>query len=354
MKLFARYTSAVYLKYFFIIFIALELFYVGIDTLTNLKDFPKSANLALIYVSLTALTAVNYVLPLSLIFALIVSKINMIRSNELVSFYSLGISKNALIMPPFLISLFITFFYIFLSSTPFAYARDYQKNLMNFQSPSSISKNSIFLKYENKFIYIESLLPEIGVANNVKIFETTDSEITSKIFAKKADFKDNIWVLKGVSIITLPQNLDLNKSGYTKTEEKELLVLNGFKPKTIDNIYQSNSNYSIVDAIDSLLALKKENLNLNKIKSTLYSLLFFPLFAPLMVMILYYYLPVTGRFFNLALASFIHIIVTLCLWGVLFVLIRFSSNGVIIPEIGIIAPIILLAIFAFKKFYQNS
>ena len=57
-------------KYFVILFVALTLFYVGIDILTNLKSMPASANLKLLYFGLTSLTAVNYVLPLSLIFAL--------------------------------------------------------------------------------------------------------------------------------------------------------------------------------------------------------------------------------------------------------------------------------------------
>ncbi|QQF52798.1 LptF/LptG family permease [Campylobacter fetus subsp. venerealis] len=352
MKLFSKYTGLVYLKYFIIIFMALELFYIGIDTLTNLKDFPKSANLQLIYLSLTALTAVNYVLPISLVFALIVSKINMIRSNELVSFYSLGISKNTLILSPFIISLIITCLYIYLSSTSFAYARDYQKSLINFQGFNK-SSNSIFLKYENKFIYIDELYPAIGEANKIKIFETQDGDIIGQITAKKAKFEDNSWKLFDVDIISLPPRLELNATGYIENTQKELLILSGFKPRTIENIYQTNSNYSITDAIDSLKTLKNEGINLNKIKSTLYSLIFFPLFAPLMVLILYYYLPITGRFFNLALASFIYVIVTLCIWGVLFVLIRFSLNGVIIPEIGIILPIIILASFAVFKFYQH-
>ena len=75
-------------------------------------------------------------------------------------------------------------------------------------------------------------------------------------------------------------------------------------------------------------------------------MIFFPLFAPLAVLVLYYYLPVTGRFFNLALLSFGFFIATLCAWGVLFVLIRFSLNGVIIPELGIIVPITALLGFA--------
>ena len=49
MKLYVKYAALSYLKYFFILLIALECFYVGIDVLTNLKDFPSSANTALLY-----------------------------------------------------------------------------------------------------------------------------------------------------------------------------------------------------------------------------------------------------------------------------------------------------------------
>ena len=98
----------------------------------------------------------------------------------------------------------------------------------------------------------------------------------------------------------------------------------------------------------SIRTFSHQGVNISTIKASLYNMLFFPLFAPLMVLILYYYLPVTGRFFNLALMSFGFFIVTLCAWGVFFVLIRFSLNGVIVPELGVIAPI--AALFCFASF----
>ena len=157
MKLYARYVGWVYIKSFLIVFLALELFYVGIDLLTNLKDLPPSANLQLLYVGLTSLSAISYVLPLSLIFALIILHVNMVRSNELISFYALGISKNKLILPPFLIALFVTIFYVGLNFTPFAYAHDYQKKHLLKNTAFSKSTNDSFLKFEGKFIYIKEL-----------------------------------------------------------------------------------------------------------------------------------------------------------------------------------------------------
>ena len=73
MKVFIKYISFIYLKYFFIVFLALELFFVAIDVLNNLALLPKSANLAVLFVVFSAASAVPFLLPLSLVFALIIS-----------------------------------------------------------------------------------------------------------------------------------------------------------------------------------------------------------------------------------------------------------------------------------------
>lgn len=352
MKLFARYSSFIYLKYFFIIFISLIGFYVVIDTLTNLKNLPSSANLQLIYVSLTALISVNYILPISLVLALIVTMINLIRSNELVSFYALGVSKNRLIMPIFTIALAISFGYIGLCFTQFAYAKERQESLEDFQSFERFT-NWIFLRFENKFIYIDKLFGDKQSAKDIKIFDMNGSQILSQTIAKEGSYKDNIWILKDNTIITLPQDIKLGGSGFEIKNLDEIVALNNFRPRIIESIKNSDNLYSIGDAIDAIRTFKNENINITKIRSTLYSMIFFPLFAPFMILILYYYMPLTGRFASLAIASFISIFVSLCVWGVLFLLIRISINGAIAAEFGIILPIIILMLFAGYKVYKH-
>ena len=352
MKLFARYSAFIYLKYFFIIFISLVGFYVVIDTLTNLKNLPTSANLQLIYVSLTALISINYVLPISLVLALIVTMINLTRSNELVSFYALGISKNRLIMPIFIISFIISIGYIGLCYTPFAYSKERQESLEDFQSFERSTK-WIFLRFENKFIYIDKLFGDKQNATNIRIFDMNGSQILSQITAKEASYEDGTWRLKDNTITTLPQDIKLGGSGLKSSNQDEIIIANSFRPRIIENIKNKDNLYSIKDAIDSINTLKNENINIAKIKSVLYSMIFFPLFAPFMVLILYYYMPVTGRFASLAIASFGAIFVSLCIWGVLFLLIRFSINGAIMAELGIILPVVILMLFAGYKFYQH-
>ena len=346
MNLYARYVGWLYFKYFMILFIALTLFYVGIDILTNLKDMPASANLKLLYFGLTSLTAVNYVLPLALIFALITSKFSMIRSNELVSFYALGIDKNRLIKPPFYIALAITLIYVGLNFTPFAYAYEYGRNIVKLSNLSRTSSD-IFLKFEGKFVYVDSLNPISGEAKDVRIFDIDSSNLRSATFGESAKFIDDAWLLKNAKIVNLPQNIKLGEKGLDIKTPNELKTLENFKPKTIESASAESSAITIPDAVDYILAFKDEGVGLNSTKTTLYNLAFAPFFAPFMVLIIYYFLPVTGRFFNLALKSFIFTIASLCVWGALFVMMRFARNGVVSPEVGVLLPIILLGAYAF-------
>ena len=346
MNLYARYVGWLYFKYFMILFVALTLFYVGIDILTNLKDMPASANLKLLYFGLTSLTAVNYVLPLALIFALITSKFSMIRSNELVSFYALGIDKNRLIKPPFYIALAITFVYVGLNFTPFAYAYEYGRNIVKLSNLSRTSSD-IFLKFEGKFVYMDSLNPISGEAKDVRIFDINGSNLRSATFGESGRFIDDAWLLKNAKIVNLPQNIKLGEKGLDIKTPSELKTLENFKPKTIESASAESSAITIPDAVDYILAFKDEGIGLNSTKTTLYNLAFAPFFAPFMVLIIYYFLPITGRFFNLALKSFIFTIASLCVWGALFVMMRFARNGVVSPEVGVLLPIILLGAYAF-------
>ncbi|MCD8213511.1 MAG: LptF/LptG family permease [Campylobacter sp.] len=342
LNLYARYIGWVYMKSFFIVFFALELFYVGIDLLTNLKDLPNSANLQLLYFGLTSLSAISYVMPISLVFALIISHINMVRSNELVSFYALGVSKNNLILPPFFIALFITILYVGLNCTPFAYAYDYQKNVAKNTSFSKSTTDS-FLKFEGKFIYIKELSSLQKNASDIRIFDINGTKLVSTTFADSAKFKDNHWMLKDVNQTVLPKDLRLGEQGLDIRKFSEIDALNGFKPKSIESANAAEgARFSIPDTLDFILTFKNEGIELNSIKSTFYSLAAAPFFAPFLLLILYYHLPVTGRFFNLAFASFIFIVITLVTWGILFVLTKFSQTSVILPEIGIVLPVILL------------
>lgn len=345
-KIYLRYIGWIYTRNFLIVFAALELFYVGIDILSNFKNIPSSANLQLLYIWFLAISATSYTVPLSLIFSLIVSKISLIRSNELVSFYALGIDKKSVIMPQFLIALFITCLFVGLNFTPFAYAQTYQKNLIKTGSLYSSIFSDVFLKFDGKFIYINSLNPGSSTMSGVRIFSVEGTNLNSVISASGGKFDGNSWQLNDINLTNIPKNLSLGGAGLEITRFKNLKTLEGFSPKSIESASSQNSSLSTIDALDFMFTFAKEGVRVDNVRATFYSLLFTPFFAPLLVIILYCYMPIIGRFSSLALSGFVMVIVTFVVWGGLFVLARLSQNSVILPELGILAPVAIMLIYA--------
>lgn len=352
MKIYLKYVSLVYIKYFFILFVALECFYVGIDILLNLKDLPSSANLILLYVGFTAMSGVGYILPLSLIFALILEFFNMIRNNELISFYALGLSKFSLLKGPFFISLIITLFFIYLNTTSFVYSNGYRDNLENLNMVGKVS-NGVFLKYEDTYLYIKEFNAVAKVAKDINIIKIKDSKVQNLSHAKSATYDNEKWTFFDDEGIILPLDLTIGKDGFARFKRSKFESLYGFDPSSIEKVYDNSNVYSIKDALKAIKSFKNQGVNISSIKSALYSLVFSPFFASIMLVILFYHFPVTNRFHNLAILSFIFFIVTLLIWGTIFVLTRFCITGVIVPEIGIILPIILLGLYAVSLVFRN-
>lgn len=351
-KLYQKYSIGLYLKNFFMIFLALECFYVGVDLITNFKDLPASANLQILYVMFNFLTAINYVLPISIIFAMITTKFHMIRSNELITLYSIGVSKNALIKPIFLTAIFIVFAYYGLNMSQFSYAYEYRSNILDNAGLGSTS-SELFLKHNNQYVYFEELNPYKQEALHVKIFDVENNELKNIISAKSAKYIKDEWILQDVQLTVKPK-ITSKDSAITIKNQDEIAVLKGFRPSIIENAHQGKNSLSIPDAIDAIKFFKNQDVNINSFKSNLYLTLFFPLYAPLMVLILYYYLPISGRFFNLALMSFVFIFIGLVGWGVLYVIGKFAANSVISPEAGIVLPIIILSAFAIYLYRKNA
>lgn len=351
-KLYQKYVGYLYVKNFLVIFLALEFFYISVDLLSNLKNLPTSANLQLLYVYYNAQIAVNYILPLSLVFAMIASKLAMIRSNELISLYACGVSKSQVIKPLFIVSMFFTLLLIGLNFTSFVSANEYRENILRHNKVASNSEQ-LFVKYSNSYVYIDTLDPVRKEATDIKVFETNGTVLEDIIHAKSAEFVKDTWHLKDVDITTLAKEKVLGGTGLKRTHKENLALLKGFKPSIIDSMKEGKVSLDVLQAVDALRFLSAQNSSTTTIKSILYSLVIFPMFAPFMVVILFYFLPLIARFFNLALLSFAFIFATLCVWGVLFVLTKFTANGIMIPELSIMLPIIIMGFYAFRLYIKH-
>jgi lipopolysaccharide export system permease protein len=346
MKIYQKLISRLYVKNFLLVFLSLEFFFIGMDLLQNLKHITDSANLQILYTVNQLLYYSNFTVPLSLIFAMLLTIFNILKSNELVSMYALGISKKEFIKPIIIIASVITVGFISLN-----FFRDYvdayekAKNIRRYNNPNKTT-SSMFLKSDETYAYIDKLYPEKKEGEGLKIFITKEHKLIEILEAKHAKFKDNLWNLKDVTSIKIP---DINNTKDAKlifTTHKNREVLHGFKPKIIDTLFQKLSKLTIQDSFEAITLLDKQGLNSNKIKSNLYTMLIFPLFAPIVIYGLFFPLPAQRRGSNLALLSSAYIFGILSIWGILFTLSKISVNGSILPEFGIILPIIILAILS--------
>ncbi len=341
----SRYLGILYLKYFFSILFSLVLFFVGLDFLQALRSLPSSANLQILYAMYRFFNGVDLLFPITLVFAMISLKLHLIRSNELVAFYAAGYSKKALIRPLFIIAVALTLFYLVLHMTSFSYADEYAKNIRKFHTFVSSTKN-LFFKYQNSFVYFDELIPLQKSAKKVRIFDLNGSELASLVLAKKATFEQKSWHLPQATIVEkLPHKIAIH--------QQDIDTLRGYKPKILDSVYEGKTAISLLDAIYALRLLKEQNIRTKKLEAVILYQLFFPFFAPFLMVIIFYFVPITARLGNLGLFSFGAMLAALVTWGVLYALAKLAFTESIDPVVAIVLPILLLfgtALWFYKKF----
>lgn len=344
-----KYISYHYIKYFFIIMLALVVFLVGFDYMENAQKLSKSANLVLIYLVYKSFFAIDMLLPLALIFSMISTKIYLIRSNALVSFYSLGYSRVDVLRPFVVVSSIIIVIFILLHSlSSFSRADEFSNNIRKNAEYLSPTRN-LFFTYKDKYVYFSKMLPLQERAENIRVFSIKNNSLQEVLVASSATYVDEYWSIKEADIISKPDDMTLDSLGIKVTHENDLKILHGFRPKMLDQVYEGKVNFTIKDAIDALVLLKDQNINTSSIKGALYKIFIYPLFVPCLVVIIFFFVPISVRFLNVSLFSFGAILATLLIWGILFMLIELSNNKTISSEVGVLAPVVVLFLIALRQ-----
>ncbi|MDD2781005.1 LptF/LptG family permease [Sulfuricurvum sp.] len=333
--------SLLYLRYFSIVLIALSSFMVGFDLMENASELPSSANLVLIYIMYKFFYAIDMMLPISLTFAIVISLVELIRSNALAAYFALGYSKVRIMAPFLSVSGSLILIYIAMHSTNFARSNEFADNLREtsqFIRPTS----NLFFTHEGNYIYFGNLYPLSKRAEDIRIFTFKEGHLKEALNASEAIYDDGYWKIEKAHILRPPETFDVKGLGFVTQEGKNIRVLRDFKPKILDQVYEGKANFTIGDGLDALKLLENQNVDVAKIKSALYRMFITPWFAPILMVIFFTYAPISSRFLNLSLFSFGAILVTLIVWGILFMMGELSNNKTLAPEIGIIAPIVAL------------
>lgn len=351
MSILTKYILKKYLLNFIIVLISLEIFFVGIDFLQNFKSIPHSANLQILYVLYMTFFTLTITLPLSIVFAWIVTLVVFIKNNEFVAFNALGATNKKIILPIINISILLLSLLIFLQMTPLAYSSDQKKKILDNEYFTS-SKSDIFLKYNDYYIYFKKLLPLEKRAEDIHIFKISGKDVIETIIGEKAYFQNDKWYVVNVKIINKPKDLNIDSSKLDIRYEKFLHTLDGFKPKILDNVYDNKSDFSIIDAVSALILLNNQGINTDKIRSILYNLIIIPFFVIPLILLIFAYAALNSRFFNIAKFTSFSIFGTLVIWGLFFVLYKFTNGGVLIPEISILLPMflwIIISVYFYNK-----
>lgn len=352
MSILSKYILKKYLINFIIVLISLELFFVGIDYLQNFKNIPASANLQLLYILYNSFFTLTLALPLSIVFGWIVTLVLFIKNNEFVAFNALGATRKNIFMPVVIVSISLLITLIFLQMTPLAYSYEQKRKILNDEYFSN-TKSDIFLKYNEYYVYFQKLLPLEKKAENIHIYKINGDNLVETIIGEKAYFQNDKWYVVDVKVINKPENIDINNSKIDVRYEKFLHTLEGFKPKILDNVYESKSDFSIMDAVSALILLKDQGMNTQKIRTILYNQLIIPFFVIPILILVYSFASLNSRFFNMAKFVSFSIFGTLIVWGFFFLVFRLTSSGTVIPEISMLLTMFIWVIFSIY-FYNKK
>ncbi len=346
--------SLLYLKYVGIIVLALVLFFVGFDVMDNMSSLPDSANLRLLYALFRSYYALDILFPISLVFAMIATKISLIRSNSLVAYYSLGYSKADVLRPFTLISTLLIVSYILLHMyPPFAKGKEFSDNISHNKVSGAPTQN-LFFTYEDYYVYFQELHPLKQTAKEIRIFKIDQNDLREVIVAKEAFYRDDYWMVKDARKLVKPHNISLKSEGISVSDEKDLRLLKDFRPAILDQVYEGSSSYTILDAFEAMKLLEEQNVNIDKVKSVLYKIIVYPFFVPFLVIIIFFFVPISPRFLNVTLFSFAALIASLLIWGLFYTLIQLSNTQTVSGEIGIVLPVVFLGLLSVFVWYKKG
>ncbi|MDH5464404.1 MAG: LptF/LptG family permease, partial [Thiovulaceae bacterium] len=213
---------------------------------------------------------------------------------------------------------------------------------------------NLFFKYDNYYIYFSKLFPIAKTAEDIRIFKQKHSDIVEVIKADKAFYRDDKWFIPEATKIIKQIDITFDDPPMDVFQEKDISILEGFRPTILDHIHEGKVHYSIIDAIEAIDLLNKQESNADKVISALYSMVVYPLFVPALLVIVFFFVPISSRSFNVSMFTFAALLSSLLVWGVLFAFTRLSHSGTFTPEQGVVYPILAIYIVAIIVWFKKA
>jgi len=342
-KRYFYYLSKRYVKNLFSILLGLSFAFAGIDYFQHVQALNISSSYKILYIFYMWEEALGLLYPLAIVFALIMTKLSLVKENTMGAFHAFGYDKKRLFYPFLIVSLSLYSVFVLLHTTSFSYAQS-KADLLLKNELGAYDVNDLFFKYNDTFVYIKKLDPVEKTIQEITIFKVVGYQVRYTIHAPRANFTGNEWNVKDATIKThIYKDGELER--YTIAHKESLQTLSGYKPKIIESLYQGKA-LNIVDAYNTWRLLHKQHLNSDKIRASFYNKVIMPLFSIALMMILFFKLPFHARMMNLSAVIALSIGGTFVIWGMLFGLNQIGLNGVVSPELTTVLPVFLLWAYA--------
>jgi lipopolysaccharide export system permease protein len=343
--------AGLYIKNLLAILFGLSFSFAIIDYFQHVDELSVTVNYKVLYIFYMWQEALGLLYPLAIVFAAIMTKLSLVKSNTMGALHAFGYSKRRLFLPLFLVASVTYGIFTFLHTTEFSYAKDKAAALLKNQI-NAYDVNDLFFKYDDTFVYINKLDPIGKKIEDMTVFKVEGYRILYTISAPVAHFDGIQWDARDATVKTHVYKNDKLKK-YTVEHKESIKTLRGYKPKIIESLYEGKA-LNIIDAFHTWKLLNKQNLNSDKIRAAFYNKVVVPLFTIALLLILFFKIPFHARMMNLGSVIALSLGATFVIWGILFGLNQMGSNGVLIPELTAILPISLLWVFAIYVYFTDE
>ena len=338
-----RYLAKLYIKNLLAILFGLAFAFASIDYFQHIQQLDVSGNYKILYIFYMWQEALGLLYPLAIVFALIMTKLSLVKNNTMGALHAFGYNKKRLLLPMLMVAIVTYGIFILLHTTEFSYAKDKAGFLLK-NELHAYDINDLFFKYDDTFVYVKKLDPIEKIIKDITIFKVEKHQVRYTIQAPIATFDGYEWDAKD-AILKTHKYKDGELEKYTIEHKKTIKTLVGYKPKIIESLYEGKA-LNIVDAYNTWKLMDKQYLNSDKIRASFYDKVIVPLFALALLIILFFKIPFHARMMNFGGVISLSLGTTFVIWGLLFGLNQIGSNGVLKPEITAIVPIVVLWVYA--------
>ena len=254
-----RYLAKHYIINFIALLLGISLAFSIIDYFQHSEQLALSSNYKILYVYYMWQEALVLLYPLTLIFAVIMTKLTLVKSSNMVILHSFGYTKRQLFYPFLLVSVSVYLIFTYLHTTQFSYAKDKAKAMLEQEGVDSYSLKDLFFIYEGTFVYAKNIDPINKKMQDLVLFRLKGNNLEYTMDAKEAYFTGKGWLAKDIFIRKLVYDDNNNLVKYETKIRDEMLTLMGYEPKIIESI-QEGKALNMTDSFRALelLANKKE------------------------------------------------------------------------------------------------